>query len=257
MKAVSSLLPTSDDKANDPGVRFICGPAVPLKIELPSQLPEGLQLIGATLNSGTHYAVLSCQSFITKGTRFGPYKGTAVKPSDVGNREDTAFMWEVFSDQDSLSHYIDGQSEPENWMKFVNCARHGDEQNLALVQDGDQLYYECCKDVFMGEELLVWYGKCYTLSMGIPTGLNVDVVKDEMMNELTGPSADYSCERCGKVFAYKYYRDRHLKYTRCVDQGDRKFPCTVCNRSFDKRDRLRIHILHVHEKHRPHQCTVC
>lgn len=96
------------------------------------------------------------------------------------------FMSQVFSDQDSLSHYIDGQSEPENWMKFVNCARHGDEQNLALVQDGDQLYYECCKDVFMGEELLVWYGKCYTLSMGIPTGLNVDVVKDEMMNELTG-----------------------------------------------------------------------
>ena len=96
------------------------------------------------------------------------------------------FMSQVFSDQDSLSHYIDGQSEPENWMKFVNCARHGDEQNLALVQDGDQLYYECCKDVFMGEELLVWYGKCYTLSMGIPTGLNVDVAKDEMMNELTG-----------------------------------------------------------------------
>lgn len=65
------------------------------------------------------------------------------------------------------------------------------------------------------------------------------------------------CDRCGKVFAYKYYRDKHLKYTRCVDQGDRKFPCHLCNRSFEKRDRLRIHILHVHEKHRPHQCKEC
>lgn len=55
------------------------------------------------------------------------------------------------------------------------------------------------------------------------------------------------------MFAYKYYRDKHLKYTRCVDQGDRKFPCHLCSRSFEKRDRLRIHILHVHEKHRPHK----
>lgn len=66
----------------------------------------------------------------------------------------------------------------------------------------------------------------------------------------------FKCDRCGKVFAYKYYRDKHLKYTRCVDQGDRKFPCHLCNRSFEKRDRLRIHILHVHEKHRPHKVNI-
>lgn len=66
----------------------------------------------------------------------------------------------------------------------------------------------------------------------------------------------FKCDRCGKVFAYMYYRDKHLKYTRCVDQGDRKFPCHLCNRSFEKRDRLRIHILHVHEKHRPHKVNI-
>ncbi|MGH0147931.1 UNVERIFIED_CONTAM: hypothetical protein FKN15_031595 [Acipenser sinensis] len=74
---------------------------------------------------------------------------------------------------------------------------------------------------------------------------------------ITDSGEGFKCERCGKVFAYRYYRDKHLKYTRCVDQGDRKFPCNLCNRSFEKRDRLRIHILHVHEKHRPHKCSVC
>merc|ERR1712226_1744625 len=91
--------------------------------------------------------------------------------------------------------------------------------------------------------------------MGIPVSLK-EMADNNTTEELEN-SEGYQCERCGEVFAYKYYRDKHLKYTRCVDQGDRKFPCHLCSRSFEKRDRLRIHILHVHEKHRPHKCTVC
>uniref|UniRef100_A0A0N4ZJC0 Zinc finger protein n=1 Tax=Parastrongyloides trichosuri TaxID=131310 RepID=A0A0N4ZJC0_PARTI len=76
-------------------------------------------------------------------------------------------------------------------------------------------------------------------------------------NEVSKEDGGYQCERCGKMFTYSYYRDKHLKYTRCVDNGDRKFPCPLCTRSFEKRDRLRIHILHVHQNHRPHSCNVC
>ena len=87
-----------------------------------------------------------------------------------------------------VSYYLDGLSEPENWMKFVNCARHSGEQNVALVQHGDHLYYECCRDISKGEELLVWYGNSYKFSMGIPIGLNAVLEKEEIKPDksLTG-----------------------------------------------------------------------
>ena len=78
-----------------------------------------------------------------------------------------------------------------------------------------------------------------------------------LINFLDAKAGSFPCSRCGKIFSYEYYREKHLKYTRCVDKGDRKFPCHLCQRSFEKKDRLRIHILHVHQKYRPHVCKTC
>ncbi|EDO27079.1 predicted protein [Nematostella vectensis] len=117
---------------------------------------------------------------------------------------------------------------------------------MSVIQQGSDIYYEACADIYRGAELLVWYGSNYELYMGIPLSLKTEGKESVVKNKSNDENNGFACERCGKVFAYEYYRDKHLKYTRCIDNGDRKFPCTLCDRSFEKRDRLRIHVLHVH-----------
>ncbi|KAJ8413398.1 hypothetical protein AAFF_G00093940 [Aldrovandia affinis] len=216
----------------------------------------GLSVLQTKYGDVPHYGVFANKSAIPKGTRFGPFQGKLVNTSEIKTYDDNTLMWEIF-ENGRLSHFVDGRGSSGNWMSLVKCARFPEEQNLVAVQSQSQIFYETCKEVRPKQELLVWYGDCYVQFLGIPLTLK------EMINDRSTliPPEDsgegFKCDRCGKVFAYKYYRDKHLKYTRCVDQGDRKFPCHLCNRSFEKRDRLRIHILHVHEKHRPHKCSVC
>ncbi|CAI5779393.1 domain zinc finger 14 [Podarcis lilfordi] len=197
-----------------------------------------------------------CTETIPVGVRFGPFQGKVVNISEIKTYDDNSLMWEIF-ENGRLSHFIDGRGSSGNWMSLVNCARFPEEQNLTALQCQGQIFYESCKEVTPGQELLVWYGDCYLQFLGIPISLKGTAEGKPVQAHSEESVEGYKCERCGKVFAYKYYRDKHLKYTRCVDQGDRKFPCQLCKRSFEKRDRLRIHVLHVHEKHRPHKCSTC
>uniref|UniRef100_A0A3B5LNX7 PR domain containing 14 n=1 Tax=Xiphophorus couchianus TaxID=32473 RepID=A0A3B5LNX7_9TELE len=211
----------------------------------------GLIVLQAPWGNTYHCGIFTDKVSIPKGSRFGPFQGKLVNTSEIKTYDDNTLMWEVF-ENGRLSHFVDGRGAFGNWMSLVKCARFPEEQNLIAVQVQGQIFYEACKEITPGQELLVWYGDCYTQFLGIPLTL-----KDPREDNNNNNNSGFKCDRCGKVFAYKYYRDKHLKYTRCVDQGDRKFPCHLCNRSFEKRDRLRIHILHVHEKHRPHKCSVC
>ncbi|XP_069777385.1 PR domain zinc finger protein 14 [Narcine bancroftii] len=219
------------------------------------QIPVGLGVYHTYYGGVPHHGVFCSQNLIPKGVRFGPFTGKVVNMSEIKTYDDNSYMWEIFEDG-RLSHFIDGKGAASNWLALVNCARSPQEQNLTAVQSQGKIFYETCKEVRENQELLVWYGDCYLQFMGIPVTLK-EMTESPFAEQTEESGEGFKCERCGKVFAYKYYRDKHLKYTRCVDRGDRKYPCHLCSRSFEKRDRLRIHILHVHEKHRPHKCSVC
>ncbi|KAI5092158.1 PR domain zinc finger protein 14 isoform X1, partial [Silurus meridionalis] len=239
--AISGLL-----LPNEPGIIII------IIIISSSSSSSSLCVLRCSCAGVPHCGVFAARNAIPKGTHFGPYRGKAVNTSEIKTTHDNTLMWEIF-EKGRLSHFVDGGGARGSWMSLVQCARFPEEQNVVAVQRAGRIYYETCREVRPLQELLVWYGDTYTLYMGIPMSLREE---EQEVEEQEGAEG-YKCDRCGKVFAYRYYRDKHLKYTRCVDQGDRKFPCQLCNRSFEKRDRLRIHILHVHEKHRPHKCSVC
>ena len=53
-------------------------------------------------------------------------------------------------------------------MRFIQCARHKDEQNLLAIQFDENIFYKAFRDITPGTELLVWYDERYTQFMGIP-----------------------------------------------------------------------------------------
>ena len=63
---------------------------------------------------------------------------------------------------------MDG-SDPScsNWLRFINCARNEEEQNMEAYQYHGEIYYLTFKAVYPGNELMVWYGEKYAEELGI------------------------------------------------------------------------------------------
>ena len=64
-------------------------------------------------------------------------------------------------------------------MRFVNCSRREDEQNLVAFQFRGEIYYRTYKTILPGKELLVWYGESYAKELGISVSDNYDERKRE------------------------------------------------------------------------------
>ncbi|XP_035674698.1 histone-lysine N-methyltransferase PRDM9-like isoform X1 [Branchiostoma floridae] len=95
---------------------------------------------------------------------FGPYDGKITGP-EIGMT--SGYAWQI-SKNDKVKYYIDATDiTKSSWMRYVNCARNEEEQNLVAFQYYRNIYYRTYKPIPPGTELMVWYGNEYAKDLGI------------------------------------------------------------------------------------------
>ena len=88
-----------------------------------------------------------------------------------------------------VTYFVDGKHDPNNWLKFINCARYEREQNMIVTQVGDEVFFEVVCDILEGTELLVWYGDAYLKYMGIPITMKEKIPAQMLSNLGRFPSS--------------------------------------------------------------------
>ncbi|XP_058263753.1 histone-lysine N-methyltransferase PRDM9-like isoform X2 [Hemibagrus wyckioides] len=144
---------------------------------------------------------------IPLGAHFGPCEGDLVDREEAMN---SGYSW-VISRSRQCEKYIDSQREMHsNWMRYVNCARNEEEQNLVAFQYRGGILYRCCQPIKPGQELLMWYKDDY----GKDLGLAFDYLwkKKCSSNELNDALLQlFSCSWCQISFRCQIYLYNHIR----------------------------------------------
>ncbi|XP_078251461.1 histone-lysine N-methyltransferase PRDM9-like [Rhinoraja longicauda] len=170
-------------------------------------LPEGLSIATSKIRKAG-LGVWNEGKVIPRGIHFGPYEG------EVSNEEEAAisgYSWAICKANND-TEYIDAQDESKsNWMRFVNCARKEEEQNLVAFQHRGNIYYRTCKPVRPHCELLVWYGDDYAKELGITwTTMWMSNQDPKPVDGVTQGDC-HPCPHCTIAFTTAEYLTRHLK----------------------------------------------
>jgi hypothetical protein len=110
---------------------------------------------------------------IRRDTVLGIYHGVLLTPQQYEEDSSSLYVWEIYENDehpDKVVGYIDA-SDPNlsNWTRYVNCCRNKKEENVIHQQINRQVYYIAKRNIFPGEELLIWYGPEYGEDLGITT----------------------------------------------------------------------------------------
>ncbi|XP_067658758.1 uncharacterized protein [Haliotis asinina] len=124
--------------------------------------PPGLVLKDSGVGDGTKGVF--CLNRVHEGQMYGPYAGEVILEGG-DSKVDYRYAWEVYdSNTNELMHIINAtKPETGNWMRYVNCARYFEEQNIVSVQIGSEIFYKAIRDIPAGEELLTWFSLSYQM----------------------------------------------------------------------------------------------
>ncbi|XP_060780245.1 histone-lysine N-methyltransferase PRDM9-like isoform X2 [Neoarius graeffei] len=228
--------------------------------------------------SGAGLGVFNKGDTVPIGAHFGPYQGELVDKEEATN---SGYSWVIYRNG-QCDEYIDAKREMyANWMRYVNCARNDDEQNLVAFQYRGGIIYRCCRPIKPGQELLVWYEEEYAQDLGI----TFDYLwsKKCSANEMKDALQVFSCSVCRLSYTAQIYLHRHMRrchheeYVRMLQQEKIKsdnlentnssgseqvssqeemHDCPDCGMSFTLTSHLEIH-QRVHTGEKPYPCLQC
>ncbi|KAM6143767.1 histone-lysine N-methyltransferase PRDM9-like isoform 2-T2 [Erethizon dorsatum] len=167
-------------------------------------LPPGLKIAPSSI-PGAGLGVWNETSNLPLDLHFGPYEGHITEDEEAGH---SGYSWMITKGRHCYE-YVDGKDTSQaNWMRYVNCARDEDEQNLVAFQYHGQIFYRTCQAVGPGSELLVWYGDEYGEELGLKWG------SKWKKRHAAGrePKAEiYPCPSCSLAFSSQKFLSGHVK----------------------------------------------
>ncbi|KAG5849929.1 hypothetical protein ANANG_G00076920 [Anguilla anguilla] len=156
---------------------------------------------------GAGLGVFNQEQTVARGVHYGPYEGDL---TDKDVAVDSGYSWMIYRSKRCVE-YIDARRETHsNWMRYVNCARNEEEQNLVAFQYRGSILYRCFKPILPGQELLVWYGEDYAKDLDITFSYLWSNKCSSKGGEVV-PSQFFPCTQCSLSYTAEHYLHKHIK----------------------------------------------
>ncbi|XP_043776100.1 histone-lysine N-methyltransferase PRDM9-like [Cervus elaphus] len=167
-------------------------------------LPPGLSIrLSGIPDAGL--GVWNEASDLPLGLHFGPYEGQITDDEEAAK---SGYAWQITKGRNCYE-YVDGKDTSwANWMRYVNCARDDEEQNLVAFQYHGQIFYRTCQVVRPGCELLVWYGDEYGQDLGIKRDSRG---KSELATGREPKPKIHPCAFCSLAFPSQKFLSQHTQ----------------------------------------------
>ncbi|KAM9500271.1 uncharacterized protein Hap1MRO34_018358 isoform 1-T3 [Clarias gariepinus] len=246
-------------------------------------LPPGLEIRESGIPDAG-LGVFNKGETVPLGAHFGPYQGELVEREEAVS---SGYSWVICRSR-QCEEYIDAKREMyANWMRYVNCARNDEEQNLVAFQYRGGILFRCCRSINPGQELLVWFEDEYAKELS--PAFDYLWNKKCSTND-NNASQVFSCSTCPLSYASKIYLDKHMRRCchkedmRLYDSGEIKYelqipsidssgqptssgsfnvlqkeihPCSDSGKDFDYQEALKTHQCNYVARKKPHNCSVC
>ncbi|KAM8904343.1 histone-lysine N-methyltransferase MECOM isoform 1-T1 [Spinachia spinachia] len=200
---------------------------------------------------------------VNVGERFGPYEG-----EHIPRLRDPTQGWEILDRSGHVKFCVDA-SKPDigSWLKHIQFAPAARQHNLTVCQIGDQIFYKVAREIFPGEELLLFMKaeeySCDTMAPDIHEEGQYHCEDCDQHFESRNQLLDHQKQPCGmppssflNPGGERDLQDQEPQDLRPLLMSHGLQECKECDQVFPDVQSLEAHTLS-HSEEREYKCDQC